>query len=101
MPNLIALWTVTLLTRLESDDWGDTTDGTQYEQEDHGYAEHYENIKGMTQNIIIKVQTLKNKDTRKSRTNRNASRKESLERAKMNIRRNDGQVSRPWKVNLS
>ncbi len=31
-----------MLTRLESDDWGDTTDGTQYEQEDYGYAEHYD-----------------------------------------------------------
>ena len=31
-----------MLTRLGSDDWGDTTDGTQYEQEDHGYSEHYD-----------------------------------------------------------
>ncbi len=31
-----------MLTRLEADDWGDTTDGTQYEQEDHGYTEHYD-----------------------------------------------------------
>ncbi len=31
-----------MLTRLEADDWGDSTDGTQYEQEDHGYAEHYD-----------------------------------------------------------
>ena len=30
-----------MLTRLEADDWGDTTDGTQYEQEGHGYTEHY------------------------------------------------------------
>ena len=103
-----------MLTRLEADDWGDTTDGTQYEQEDHGYTEQYDesydlimtirNIKiimGMTRNIIIKVQTLKNKDTRKSPTNMNTSRKESLEIVKMNIRRNDGPVSRPWKVNLS
>ena len=58
-------------------------------------------IMSMTQNSIIKAQALKNKDTRKSRTNRNTPRKESLERAKMNIRRNDGPVSRPWKVNLS
>ena len=26
-----------MLTRLETDDWGDTADGTQYEQENHGY----------------------------------------------------------------
>jgi hypothetical protein len=31
-----------MLTRLEADDWRDTTDGTQYEQEDHGYTEHYD-----------------------------------------------------------
>ncbi len=31
-----------MLTRLEADDWGDTTDGTRYEQEDHGYTEHYD-----------------------------------------------------------
>jgi hypothetical protein len=55
----------------------------------------------MTQNSIIKAQALKSRDTRKSRTNRNTPRMESLERAKMNIRRNDGPVSRPWKVNLS
>ncbi len=58
-------------------------------------------IMSMTQNSIIKAHALKNKDKRKSRMSRNTSRKESLERAKMNIRRNDGPVSRPWKVNLS
>ncbi len=48
MPNLIALWTVThhsrelMLTRLEADDWGDTVDGTQYEQDDHWNIEHYD-----------------------------------------------------------
>ena len=45
MPNLIALSPLSrelMLTRLEADDWGDSTDGTQYEQEDHGYAEHYD-----------------------------------------------------------
>ncbi len=31
-----------MLTCLEADDWGDITDGTQYEQEDHGYTEHYD-----------------------------------------------------------
>jgi hypothetical protein len=32
-----------MLTRFEADDWGDiTADGTQYEQEDHGYTEHYD-----------------------------------------------------------
>ena len=55
----------------------------------------------MTRNSIIKAQALKNRDTRKSRTNRNTYRKESPERAKMNIRRIDGPVSRPWKANLS
>jgi hypothetical protein len=29
------------------------------------------------------------------------SRKESLERVKTDVKRNDGPVSRPWKVNLS
>ena len=50
---------------------------------------------------IIKAQTLKNRSIRNSRTNRNTPRKESMERAKMNIWRNDGPVGRPWKVNLS
>jgi hypothetical protein len=31
-----------MLTRLEADDWGDTADGTQYEQDDHWSAEHYD-----------------------------------------------------------
>ncbi len=31
-----------MLTRLEADDWGDTADGTQYEQDDHWYTEHYD-----------------------------------------------------------
>ena len=30
-----------MLTRLTTDDWGDTTDGTQYEQEDQEYTEQY------------------------------------------------------------
>ncbi len=58
-------------------------------------------IMGMTLNSIIKAQALKNKSMRNSRTNRSTTRKESLERAKMNIRRNDGPGSRPWKVSLS
>jgi hypothetical protein len=28
-----------MLTRLVADDWGDIADGTQYEQDDHGYTE--------------------------------------------------------------
>ncbi len=31
-----------MLTRLEADDWGDSTAGAQYEQEEHVYAEHYD-----------------------------------------------------------
>jgi hypothetical protein len=31
-----------MLTRLEADDWGDIADGNQYEQEDHGYTEQYD-----------------------------------------------------------
>jgi hypothetical protein len=31
-----------MLTRLEADDWGDTADGTHYVQEEHEYAEHYD-----------------------------------------------------------
>ena len=31
-----------MLTRLEADDWGDTTDGTQYGQDDHWNPEHYD-----------------------------------------------------------
>ncbi len=31
-----------MLTRLETDDWGDSTAGAQYEQEEHIYAEHYD-----------------------------------------------------------
>ncbi len=31
-----------MLTRLEADDWGDTADGTQYEQDDHWYTGHYD-----------------------------------------------------------
>ncbi len=50
---------------------------------------------------IIKEQTMKNRGIRNSRTNRSTPRKESLEREKMIIRKNDGPVSRPWKVNLS
>ena len=30
------------LTRLEADDGGDTTEGTQYEHYDHRYTEHYD-----------------------------------------------------------
>jgi hypothetical protein len=30
-----------MLTRLEVDDWGDTADGTQYEQDDHWNTGHY------------------------------------------------------------
>jgi hypothetical protein len=30
-----------MLTRLEANDWGDTADGTQYEQDDHWNTEHY------------------------------------------------------------
>ena len=30
-----------MLTRLTADDWGDTTDGTQYEHEDQEYTEQY------------------------------------------------------------
>ncbi len=26
-----------MLTRLDADEWGDTADGTQYVQDDHGY----------------------------------------------------------------
>ncbi len=48
MPNLIALWIVIhlsrelMLTRLVADDWGDTADGTQYDQDDHWYTEQYD-----------------------------------------------------------
>ncbi len=31
-----------MLTRLEADDWRDSTAGAQYEQEEHVYAEHYD-----------------------------------------------------------
>ena len=31
-----------MLTRLEADDWGDTTDGTQYGQDDHWNPEHHD-----------------------------------------------------------
>ncbi len=31
-----------ILTRLEADDWGDIADGTHYVQEEHEYAEHYD-----------------------------------------------------------
>jgi hypothetical protein len=31
-----------MLTRLEADDWGDSTAGAQYEQEEHVYAEHHD-----------------------------------------------------------
>ncbi len=31
-----------MLTRLDADDWGDTADGAQYEQDDYGYTEHYD-----------------------------------------------------------
>ncbi len=31
-----------MLTRLEADDWGDSTAGAQYEQEEHVYEEHYD-----------------------------------------------------------
>ncbi len=31
-----------MLTRLEADDWGDTTDDTRHGQEDQGYVEHYD-----------------------------------------------------------
>ena len=60
------------------------------------------NINGITTpNSIIRAQAQRNRNTRKGRMNRNTYRKESLERAKTNTRRNDGPVSRPWKVNLS
>jgi hypothetical protein len=74
-----------MLTRLEADDWGDSTDGAQYEQEEHVYAEHYvdsydhdyqniRNIMNMTRNSIIKAQALMNMDIVKGRTNKNISR---------------------------
>ncbi len=31
-----------MLTRLEADDWWDTTDGTQYGHEEDEYTEHYD-----------------------------------------------------------
>ncbi len=31
-----------MLTRLDADDWGDNADGAQYEQDDYGYTEHYD-----------------------------------------------------------
>ena len=31
-----------MLTRLEADDWGDTVDGTQYEQDDQRNTEQYD-----------------------------------------------------------
>ena len=31
-----------MLTRLAADDWGDTADGAHYVQEEHEYAEHYD-----------------------------------------------------------
>ena len=33
-----------MLTRLEADDWGDTADGTQYEQDDHWNTENYDEL---------------------------------------------------------
>jgi hypothetical protein len=31
-----------MLTRLVADDWGDTADGTQYDQDDHWYTDQYD-----------------------------------------------------------
>ncbi len=73
-----------MLTRLEADDWGDSADGTQYEQEDHGYAEHYDDSYDYDyqehrehheyDTEQYKPQALRNMDIVKSRTNRNISR---------------------------
>jgi hypothetical protein len=102
-----------MLTRLVADDWGDTADGTQYEQDDHGsqnsmmthiIIRNIKNIMSMTPRNTITAQILMNIYTWKSHTNmnRNTPRKAPLQqRARMTIRKNDGPVSRLWKANRS
>ena len=102
-----------MLTRLEADDWGDSADGTQYGQDDHWYTEQYDESYDQdyhedqehhghdTEQYYQGTGPEEQEYAELSNEQEHTQGKESLERAKMNIRRNDGPVSRPWKVSLS
>ena len=96
-----------MLTRLEVDDWGDTADGTQYEQDNHWNTEHhddsyYYDYQGADPEEQEGYQGADPEEQEyPEQSNEQKHTQEGVIGESEVIRRNDGPVSRPWKVNLS